>query len=233
MDPHTRRTDLPPIGEPPTQVRVQYQRWLDEVDDELVGGGLRVSESLPRVTRAFLAGDRGGIFEARAMAAEVTERCRRVEEQGFLLLAREAPVAGDLRRLVSILRLVFAVERSASLLRHVAESLDRFDPRLLPEDVRELVAELATTSDDVFRRGLDAWRRRDALAVREVDELDSRVDTLRDHLLQLAEQRLAGSSELLLLGLLARYYERIADHGVAFAQHATFAATGERVAVGP
>jgi phosphate transport system protein len=115
----------------------------------------------------------------------------------------------------------------------VAESLDRFDPRLLPEDVRELVAELATTSDDVFRRGLDAWRQRDALAVREVDELDSRVDTLRDHLLQLAEQRLAGSSELLLLGLLARYYERIADHGVAFAQHATFAATGERVAVGP
>jgi phosphate transport system protein len=233
MDREIRRSDLPPIGDPPKQVRLQYQRWLDDIDDELVGGGLRVSESLPRITRAFLAGDRACIDEVRAMAAEVTERCRRVEEQGFLLLAREAPVAGDLRRLVSILRLVFAVERSASLLRHVAESLDRLDPRLLPEDVRALVGELATRSDDVFRRGLDAWRQQDALAVREVDELDGRVDTLRDHLLQLAEQRLAGSSELLLLGLLARYYERIADHGVAFAQHATFAATGERVAVGP
>jgi phosphate transport system protein len=233
MDPQIRRTDLPPSGDPPKQVRVQYQRWLDDIDDELVGGGLRVSESLPRITRAFLAGDRSCIHEVSAMAAEVTERCRRVEEQGFLLLAREAPVAGDLRRLVSILRLVFAVERSASLLRHVAESLERFDPRLLPEDVRELVAELAARSDDVFRRGLDAWRQRDALAVREVDALDARVDSLRDGLLQLVEQRLAGSSELLLLGLLARYYERIADHGVAFAQHATFAVTGERVAVGP
>jgi phosphate transport system protein len=233
MTAEVHRTDLPPLGEPARQVRVQYQQWLDDIDDELVGGGLLVSGSLPRVTRAFLAADRACIDEVRAMAGEVTERCRRVEEQGFLLLAREAPVAGDLRRLVSILRLVFAVERSASLLRHVAETLDRVDPRRLPADVRSQVEELAAGSALVFRRGLDAWRRRDGLAVHEVDRLDDEVDTLRDGLLAVAERRLDGSSELLLLGLLARYYERIADHGVAFAQHATFAVTGERVQVGP
>jgi phosphate transport system protein len=233
MSPEIRRRDLPPVGEPARQVRVQYQRWLDDIDDELVGGALLVADSLPRITRAFLAADRTCIVEVQAMAADVTERCRLVEEQGFLLLAREAPVAGDLRRLVSILRLVFAVERSASLLRHVAESLDRFDPRFLPEDVRQQVEALAGRSGEVFRRGLDAWRQRDGLAVREVDELDTSVDALRDRVLELAERHMQGSSELLLLGLLARYYERIADHGVAFAQHATFAVTGERVQVGP
>jgi phosphate transport system protein len=233
MNGEVDRTELPPLGGPARQMRVQYQQWLDDIDDELVGGGLLVSETLPRVTRAFLEGDRTCIGEVRAMAGEVTDRCRRVEEQGFLLLAREAPVAGDLRRLVSILRLVFAVERSASLLRHVAEMLDRFDPRLLPIDVRDKVQELASGSAVVFGRGLDAWRRRDGLAVREVDALDDDVDTLRDGLLAVAERRLEGSSELLLLGLLARYYERIADHGVAFAQHATFSVTGERVQVGP
>jgi phosphate transport system protein len=225
--------DLPPLqGEPRRHVRVRYARWLDEVDDELVGGALLVRESLPRITRAFLHADRACIDEARAMASEVTERCRRVEDQGFLLLARESPVAGDLRRLVSVLRLVFAVERSASLLRHVAESLDRFDPRFLPEDVRRMVEELAERAADVFGQGIDAWRRRDGLAVHEVDELDADVDRLRDHLLELADRQVPGSSELL-LGLLARYYERIADHGVAFAQHATFSVTGERVPVGP
>jgi phosphate transport system protein len=228
-----RRTDLPPLGAPPRQARAEYQRWLDEVDDELVGGALLVSAALPRLSRGFLAGDRRCLDEADAMVADVTERCRRVEEQGFLLLAREAPVAGDLRRLVAILRLVFAVERSASLLRHIVEFLDRLDPRLLPEEIREEVEVLAASCDRVFRRGLAAWRQRDGLAVREVDELDREVDAGRDRLLERAERRLAGSSELLLLGLLARYYERIADHGVAFAQHATFAVTGERVQVGP
>jgi phosphate transport system protein len=232
MTVEVHRTDLPPLGEPARQVRVQYRQWLDDIDDELVGGGLLVNESLPRITRAFLAGDRACIDEVRATSSEVTERCRRVEEQGFLLLAREAPVAGDLRRLVSILRLVFAVERSASLLRHVAESLDRFDPRCLPPDVRQQVEELAGASAQVFGRGLDAWRRRDGLAVHEVDTLDDDVDSLHDRLLALAEVQMEGSSELLLLGLLARHYERIADHGVAFAQHATFSATGQRVQVG-
>jgi phosphate transport system protein len=69
--------------------------------------------------------------------------------------------------------------------------------------------------------------------VYEIDGMDSDVDTMRDGLLELAEGRMEGSAELLLLGLLARYYERIADHGVAFAQHATFALTGDRVQVGP
>jgi phosphate transport system protein len=233
MGSEIHRSQLPPVGEPQRQVRVEYQLWLDRIDDELVGGGLLVAESLPRVTRAFLVGDRTCIDEVRVMASDVTERCRYVEEQGFLLLAREAPVAGDLRRLVSILRLVFAVERSASLLRHVAESLDRFDPRQLPEDVRRQVEELGVRCAEVFRRGLDAWRQRDGLAVHEVDTLDASVDTLEEGLLTLAEERMQGSSELLLLGLLARYFERIADHGVSFAQHATFAVTGERVEVGP
>jgi phosphate transport system protein len=232
MAPEIPRAGRTSSEEPARQMRVHYREWLDEIDDELVGGGLLVAESLPRVTRAFLAGDRACLDEVQAMASEVTERCRRVEDQGFLLLAREAPVAGDLRRLVAILRLVFAVERSASLLRHVAESLDRVDPRLLPEDVRRLVDELAGRAAQVFANGLEAWRRGDGLAVREVDELDGEVDTLEQRLLALGEQRLRGSSELVLLGLLARYYERIADHGVAFAQHATFAVTGERVQVG-
>ena len=213
----------------PEAARKTFRAWLDEIDDELVGGALLVSESLPRVTRAFLTADRGCIDDVRALVSDVGERCRRVEEQGFHLLAREAPVSGDLRRLVAILRLVTAVERSATLLRHVAESLERFDPRLLPADLRRPVEELGARCATVFRAGLDAWRQRDGLAVNEVRQLDEAVDHLRQKVLELAETWLEEPAELLLLGLLGRCYERIADHGVAFAQDATFAVTGERV----
>lgn len=223
---------VPQPREPVGPTRVQYQEWLDRVDDELVGAAVLVSEALPRITRAFLAGDRACIAEAKAVNADVDERARYVEEQGFLLLAREAPVAGDLRRLVAILRLVTAVERSAALLRHVAETVDRVDPRSLPPGVRRQAEELGVRAADVFHRGVDAWRTRDGLAVGELDEADRAVDHLAVGLVRYAEE-VHDSAPSLVLGLLARYWERIADHGVAFAQHSTFAVTGERIEVGP
>lgn len=222
---------LPSLHQPRRRIRVEYQERLDGVDDALVGAALQVAESYPRITRAFLAGDRSCIEDARAMNAEVVERCREVEDEGFILLALEAPVAGDLRRLVAILRLVWAVERSAALLRHVAESTNRFDARLLPADVRRQVEELAVRSADVFRRGVDAWRLRDGLAINDLDRLDAEVDVLARGLMARAEELVDSAAELLILGLLARYFERIGDHGVAFAHHGTFAVTGERPAI--
>jgi hypothetical protein len=75
------------------ELRGEYAAWLDEIDDELMGGALIVAEAMPRITRAFLAADRAVLDEATALSADVREHCRRVEEQGFILLAREAPVS--------------------------------------------------------------------------------------------------------------------------------------------
>lgn len=219
---------LPPLHQPKQLIRVEYQERLDGVDDELVGAALVIAEAFPRITRSFLAGDRGCIEDARSMAADVNERCRRVEDEGFLLLAREAPVSGDLRRLVAMLRLVWAVERSAALLRHVAETTERFDARLLPLQVRQQVEELAVRAAEVFRQGVDAWRLRDGLAITELDRRDAQVDVIAQGLMTRSEEQVDSPADLLMLGLLARYFERIADHGVAFAQHGTFAVTGER-----
>lgn len=224
-----RDARLSSLHEPQRLVRVEYQERLDGVDDELVGAALLVAEAFPRITRAFLAGDHGCVDDARSMAHEVHESCRHIEDEGFRLLAREAPISGDLRRLVAILRLVWAVERSAALLRHVAEATERFDARFLPHEVRQQVEELAVRSADVFRRGVDAWRLRDGLAINDLDRLDAGVDLLARGLLARAEELVdPAAADLLMLGLLARYLERIADHGVSFAQHGTFAVTGER-----
>lgn len=226
------RQHLPPLHASGRELRSHYQERLDAIDDELVGGALIVVEALPQITRAFLGGDRTCVPEARGHADDIRERCRQVEEQGFILLAREAPVSGDLRRLVAILRLVYDVERAGSLMRHVAESVERMDPRLLPPELRQLLEELAGRSLEVFRLGLDAWRQRDGLAVYELDRLDNAVDTLRTTLLVHARELDGAPSEVIVLGLLGRYFERLADHGVAFAQHVTFVVTGERVELG-
>jgi len=232
----TPAADLPPLrtaAERNVPLRAEYRERLDAVDDELTGAALRIADALPGVVRSFLAGDRDAAGRARAMAADVHDRCRLVEEMGFVLLALEAPVARDLRRLVALLRLVHDVERSASLAAHVVASTAHLDARLLPQDLRAQVEELARRSTAVFCAGLDAWRRRDALAVHELGRDDSDVDRIRTRLLVEARRLEGDPDAVMALGLIARYLERLADHGVRFAQHATFAVTGERVEVGP
>lgn len=224
------RERLPSRHEPAASaIRVEYRAWLDEVDDELIGGALMVADSMPRICRAFFAGDPVAVDEARAVMSDVRDRCRYVDEQAFLLLAREAPVSGDLRRLMSLVRLVSDLERAAALLHHVAAAVDRLDPRQLPEDLQQRLRELALRATEVFRRGVDAWRTRDGLAVHEVDELDADVDALCSGLILRVRSLDASSGDAMVLGLLARYLERLADHGVAFAQHTAFTVTGTRV----
>ncbi|MFP4311302.1 MAG: PhoU domain-containing protein, partial [Nitriliruptoraceae bacterium] len=151
-------SDLPPVlPHLGSELRSEFATLLDEVDDELTGAALLVADAMPRITRAVLAADRAVLPEASALSADVRERCRRVEEQGFVLLAREAPVSGDLRRLVALLRLVHDAERSGRLLRHVAEGVERLDVRLLSAPLRQQLEELADRSLEVYRGGVDAW----------------------------------------------------------------------------
>lgn len=212
-------------------LRGALHRSLDEMDGAFTTAALLVAESLPRLARLSSSGEVAAVEEARAVAQDVQRRCHDVEDGGFVLLAREAPVGGDLRRLVALLRLTVDVERAATLLRHVCETLRRFDPRRLSAEERRLLEDLADRSALVFRAGVEAWRSKDALAVNEVDALDEDVDRLQEALVTGAAGRADPGDEPLVVGLLARYHERIADHGVALARDATFVVTGERMFV--
>ena len=214
------------------EMRIAFHNQLDAMDDDFVAAALVVADALPRLTAGFLGGDESIMQDAIDMSIDVSERVEDVEDRAFILLAREAPVANDLRRLVALLRLSSDVDRSAALLKHVCLTLERFDPRLMPEHMRGQLSELAERAAQVFRAGVDAWRRHDADAVRAVDDLDEDVDRLQQLLLERAAELDDARDEMLVMGLLARYYERIADHGVAIARDAAFVATGDRVSVG-
>lgn len=221
-----------PIPETRGEVRVDFHTALDELDDLFVTTGLRVAEAVSQLSEKFLAGDTDAIEEATELSIDAGRHCESIEERAFVILARESPVSGDLRRLVALLRTTTDVDRSASLLKHVLESLERMDPRMLPDSVRSQVAELAERSAEVFLAGIDAWRRGDPKAVLEVDRADEAVDSLQLGLLDRVSELDESGNELLVLGLIARYYERIADHGVSIAQDAAFVATGDRVPIG-
>lgn len=206
-----------------------FHSALDDLDDRFTAAGLRVVEEMPRLVRAFLGYEEEVVEDARRMLEAVAEECREVEDRGFILLARHQPVGRDLRRLVAILRMCVDVDRSAALLRHATETTRISDPRSYPGDLLAQLEELALLSSEVFRGGMDAWRTKDALAVNELDRRDDQVDDLQRVLLDTAGSVAVGPEVRVVLGLIARYFERIADHGVAIARDTAFVATGERI----
>ncbi|MFT4744753.1 MAG: phosphate transport system protein [Nitriliruptoraceae bacterium] len=207
----------------------RFHSALDDLDERFTVAGLRIIESMPRLINGFLEANDDVVAESQRLMGAVHDECQAIEDAGFRLLALQHPMGSDLRRLVALLRMCVDVDRSAALLRHVCESLHMSDPRRLPAPLGDHVRELADRAAEVFRGGMEAWRTKDALAVIELDLADEQVDRLQQLVLERAAEDDAAADDRIVLGLVARYLERIADHGVAIARDTAFASTGERV----
>ncbi len=213
----------------PSGSRVEVQQQLAACDALLIEAAQRVSCAIVPVTNAFLQADRHASDALIAADAEVDRRCLELEELCYLLIARQSPVAGDLRRLVSILRCVADVQRSGDLLRHVAESLRWVHPPSMPEELRRTIGQLGAVAAEIFSGSVDAWRRHDPLAATELQVRDDHADLLQKVLLTDIYTGSQSVEESVSLALIARYYERIADHGVEMARQVTYFLTGDRL----
>ncbi len=209
--------------------RAAFQQQLAACDAQLVEVGRIVADGILPVTEAFLEADEHRAGELIASLA-IERRCARLEEACYLLLARQAPVAGDLRRLVAILRSVADVQRSANLLQHIAESLTWVHPPSMVEDLRKTIADLGEVSAEIMQSAVDAWAAHDGLAANELNARDDQVDFLQKALLtELYTGPGSSVEEAVSLALIARYYERVADHGVEMARQVAYFVTGQRI----
>jgi phosphate transport system protein len=209
--------------------RVEFREHLRLLDEMLVRLASRVSEVVMPTTEAFLEADRHRATELIRRHAAVTRDCVALEEACYLLIARESPVAGDLRRCVAVLRSVSDVQRSSSLLRHVAESLTWVHPPSMGQDTRDMVQRLGEVAADIFSRAIEAWRTHDGLAANELDDADDQADLIQKELLAELYTGTQSVEDAVSLALIARYYERVADHGVELARQVTYFLTGERI----
>ena len=228
-DPSDPLDDLERELAQPYGTRLGFREQLAEGDRHVLAIGSAVAAQLDEATSAFLGGDRDAAAEVVARDLEIDRGCLELEEWGYLLLARQSPVAADLRRVVAILRSAQDLLRSGDLARHIAESTKwTHAPSLLPA-LRDEVGRLAEASADVFRRGLAAWAAQDGLAANELAHLDDGVDLSQKVLLSELYSSGAAVEDAVTLALVARYYERIADHGVELARHVAYVLTGDRL----
>lgn len=217
------------MREPAGAARREFRAQLHELEARLVDAADRVTTGCADITRAFLDGDHEAATRAETACQELGRTCLEIEQDAYLLLARQSPVARDLRRIMVIVRSSGNIERSGSLLGHVAESLAWVDPTQLAGELRELVARLGAVSARIWAGAVAAWRAHDGLAAVELQRDDDEVDDLQRRLLR---EIYAGSctvEEAVTLALIGRYYERVADHAVTLARGVTYIVTGDRL----
>ena len=207
--------------------RAHFQAQLRDLDAALVAIAEDVARAIAPANRALLDGLPAEADE-RARDSAVRGRYRELEDACFVLIAREAPVGVDLREVVAIVRAVTDIERSSKLLVHIAETFADVHPERMADGVRIALRMLAQSSERIFTSGVTAWQHRDGLAVNELHELDDEVDRLQAGLLSELYLGRHPVEQVVALALLGRYYERLADHGVALAYHIAWAVTGLR-----
>jgi phosphate transport system protein len=151
------------------------------------------------------------------------------EENALLLLALQAPVAGDLRAIVSSLQNVADAERMGALALHVAKIARRRHPaHTLPEEVTGYFAEMGRVAVELGNSAQEVVLSGDPRRAAEIDDEDDAMDELHGHLFIVLMDRewkhtVAAAVDVTLLG---RFYERFADHAVEIGRRVIFQATG-------
>lgn len=155
----------------------------------------------------------------------------RVEDIAFQAMALHAPVAGDLRSVVSAIRCADSIERMGDLAKHVAATARRqAGGNLVPAQAREMLAEMGRLGCAMAAKTAEVARTRNVVLAIELDSDDDAMDHLhRDVFALLLDPAWAhGIPAAVDVTLLARYYERFADHAVSVAKEIVYVVTGQQ-----
>ena len=211
-------------------MRTAYHEQLDALNNQLAEMCQMAGVAMERATQALLQADLVLAEQVIGDHEKILATSARAEETAFVLLALQAPVAGDLRSCVSSIQIVADVERMGALALHVAKIARRRHPQhTLPEQVNGYFAEMGRVAVDLATSAHDVLLSRDPEKASRIREDDDAMDDLHRHLFSVMMDRewkhgVAAAVDVTLLG---RFYERFADHAVEISRRVIFQVTGQ------
>ena len=211
-------------------MRTAYHEQLDALIHQLAEMCRMAGIAMERATQSLLQADLVLAEQVIGDHEQISVTSARAEEAAFVLLALQAPVAGDLRSIVSSIQIVADVERMGALALHVAKIARRRHPQhALPEEVNGYFAEMGRIAVDLADSARDVLISRDPERARRIREDDDAMDDLHRHLFSVMMDRdwkhgVAAAVDVTLLG---RFYERFADHAVEISRRVIFQITGK------
>ena len=211
-------------------MRTAYHDQLDALTAQLGEMCGMAGIAMERATQALLQADLVLAEQVITDHEQISAMSAHSEETAFVLLALQAPVAGDLRAVVSSIQIVADVDRMGALALHVAKIARRRHPQhALPEEVNGYFAEMGRVAVELGNAAQEAVVSRDPDMAARLREEDDAMDDLHRHLFTVLMNRdwkygVAAAVDVTLLG---RFYERFADHAVEIGRRVIFLATGK------
>jgi phosphate transport system protein len=204
--------------------RQEFQRELEAIEAKVIELFAMVAEDLPGATQALLSGN-NEVLQALTEREQVIDALY-LEIEGLVNreILLQAPVAEDLRFLLSVLRIVPELERSHDLVVQIASRANHILGGDLSPRSRGLVERMGNLASDMWRQAADSWYQRDRSAALALDERDDEMDELHSSLIaELASGRMA-LPVTMEMTLVARFYERLGDHAVNIARRVIYLA---------
>jgi phosphate transport system protein len=211
-------------------MRDAFHEDLDRLSDQLVEMTRLASSAMSRATTALLDADitlAESVIESDDHIDALREE---LDMRAIDLLARQQPVATDLRIVVTAMRMSSDIERMGDLARHVAKVARlRFPHSAVPADLRATILQMGQVAERIVEKAGSIIAAKDAEAALTLEKDDDAMDDLhRELFAHLADDRWSHGTEAAVdITLVGRYYERFADHAVSVARRVVFLVTGE------
>ena len=210
-------------------IRSVFQDELDSVSQTLFDLSVMVSDSMARATKSVMTKDLQLAEEVITSDEKIDTVQHELDGRIIDIIARQQPVASDLRALVTALRMSADLERMGDLAHHVAKLVRLRHPgSAVPAELLALVEVIGETAEKIATKTGVVISTRDVTLAAQVEKDDDEMDELHRKLIsRLVEPSWPHGVETAIdLTLLGRYYERYADHAVSVARRVIFLVTG-------
>jgi phosphate transport system protein len=219
------------------EIRHTYHGQLDELRVGVVRLGLMATDAIAAGTDAFLEGDLAAADRVIHADAAIDDLTHSLEERCYTTLARQQPMASDLRMVVAVLRTIHEIERTGDLMVNVAKTTRRIYPVELPDPIRRIVEQMGRQAGIQHRLALEAFAESDCARALALEDMDDVMDDLQRELFRtifaLGRADEAGLQQMVQIALVGRYYERMADHAVNIGERVNYMVTGEMPGMEP
>ena len=213
-------------------MRDKFQQQLQQLNEDLIEMGALCKEAVADAMTALLHSDKQARQKAFLTEYEIDNKEREIENLCMKLLLQQQPVARDLRNISAALKMISDMERIGDQASDIADITKYLENSELTQHVH--IQQMAESAMSMLTESIDAFVRKDLLLARKVMKEDNTVDDLFNQIKTEVIQEIAQNpdeGELCVdMMMVAKYFERIADHVVNIAEWVEYSVTGEHKA---
>ncbi|MEF9879387.1 MAG: phosphate signaling complex protein PhoU [Clostridia bacterium] len=210
-------------------MRRLFDEQLEELGQEMISMGAMIESAIDKACDALLRQDETLALAVMQSDVLVDQKERSIETMCLRLLLLQQPIARDLRKVSSALKMITDMERIGDQAADICEIVTMLGEKGIVQSPKN-IANMARETVSMVHKSIDAYVASDVDLAREVMAWDDVVDELfmriKAELIQVLAQDATQGQQALDLLMIAKYFERIGDHAVNISEWVEFSVTG-------